>query len=338
MLSLLPTAEQSQLADAVATHLAAHMPISRLLPKSQRRHTRDRDDWQTLVDLGLFGVSAPEEEGGSGLGLVEEALVNREVGRFLLSSAILATQLGRTLASLSGQTELAAAIVGGTRRVVLGIDLNGCVLGQQCSGTIHIVDGEEGDLVLLWNEKAAALVEYDEIEREAVDPQDDTIGLDLGRLDSRPVLVVSQAEFDVTRQASILIAAQLSGMAEAVLQRTVDYAATRKQFGQPIGAFQAIKHKCADMKVRAEVSWAQTLYAAQAAQSGRPGAFEARAAKLIASDYAVLSAEDSIQVHGAIGYTAELDIHLFLKRAHLLATAGGARLAESHYFLRDLAS
>lgn len=338
MLSLLPTAEQLQLADAVSAHLAAHLPVSRLLPKSPRRQTRDRNDWQALVELGLFGLSAPEEQAGSGLGIVEEVLINREIGRFLLSPAVLATQLGRTVASQAGASELAAAIVDGRRRVVLGIDLDHCVLGPQCSATAHIVDGADGDLVLLWNEEAAVLVEYNGIEREAVEPQDDTIALEVGRFDMKPSVFLPRTDFDLARQASVLIAAQLSGIADAVMQRTVDYASTRKQFGQPIGAFQVIKHKCADMKVRAEVAWAQTLYAAQAMQIGQEGAFEARAAKLIASDYAILSAEDSIQIHGAIGYTAELDIHLFLKRAHLLATAGGARLAEGRHFLKDMAS
>lgn len=335
MLNLLPTAEQLQLVDAVSAHLAAHMPVGRLLLKSPRRYMRDRGDWPALVELGLFGLSAPEEQGGSGLGIVEETLINREIGRYLLSPAVLATQLGRTLASHAGRSDLAEAIVGGARRVAIGIDLDRCVLGPKSAGTIHIVDGEANDLVLVWNEEAAALIDYDGIERETVEPLDDTIGLEVGRFDMKPAVLVPRADLDLARHASTLIAAQLSGIAEAVMQRTVEYAATRRQFGQPIGAFQAIKHKCADMRVRADVAWAQTLYAAQAIQGGRAGAFDARAAKLIASDYAILSAEDSVQIHGAIGYTAELDIHLFLKRAHLLATAGGARRTENRNFLDD---
>lgn len=333
MLTLLPTAEQLQLADAVSSHLAANMPVSRLLPKSPRRLSRDRGDWPSLVDLGLFGLAAPEEIGGSGLGTVEEALINREVGRYLLTSAVLASQLGCRLAANAGKTHLAAAIVAGERRVVLGIDLDACEIGETCSGDIQIIDGAPGDLIILWNETGAALVEYDGVAREEVQPQDDTIGLENGRVDGPATVFLPTAQYDLGRQASTLIAAQLAGIADAVMQRTVEHAATRKQFGQPLGAFQAIKHKCADMKVRAEVAWAQTLYAAQAIEAGQQGAFEASAAKQIASDYAILTAEDSVQVHGAIAYTAELDIHLFLKRAHLLAVVSGDRLRENRVFL-----
>lgn len=333
MLTLLPTAEQLQLADAVSSHLAATMPVSRLLPKSPRRLTRDRGDWGSLVDLGLFGVAAPEEIGGSGLGTVEEALINREVGRYLLSSAVLASQLGCRLATHAGKTDLAASIVAGERRVALGIDVDGCQIGEKCSGTIQIVDGAPGDLVILWNGNGTALVPYDAVEREEVQSQDDTIGLESGRLDAPATVFLSTTQYDLGRQASILIAAQLAGIADAVMQRTVEHAVTRRQFGQLLGAFQAIKHKCADMKVRAEVAWAQTLYAAQAIEAGQPGAFEASAAKQIAADYAILTVEDSVQVHGAIAYTAELDIHLFLKRAHLLAVASGDRLRENRAFL-----
>lgn len=333
MLTLLPTAEQLQLADAVSSHLAANMPVSRLLPKSPRRLSRDRGDWRSLVDLGLFGLAAPDELGGSGLGTVEEALINREVGRYLLTSAVLASQLGCRLAAQAGKNDLAAAIVAGERRVVLGIDLDTCEIGETCSGEIQIIDGALGDLVILWNGTGAALVEYDAVVREEVQPQDDTIGLENGRVDGLATVFLSTAQYDLGRQASTLIAAQLAGIADAVMQRTVEHAVTRRQFGQPLGAFQAIKHKCADMKVRAEVAWAQTLYAAQAIEAGQPGAFEASAAKQIAADYAILTAEDSVQVHGAIAYTAELDIHLFLKRAHLLAVASGDRLRENRVFL-----
>ena len=99
----------------------------------------------------------------------------------------------------------------------------------------------------------------------------------------------------------------------------VDYAKLREQFGRPIGAFQATKHRCADMAVRAEAAWCQTVLAALAAARGQTDAgFHAAAASIVAARAAIDNAEQNVQLHGGIGYTMECDAHLYLKRAHLL--------------------
>jgi alkylation response protein AidB-like acyl-CoA dehydrogenase len=126
-------------------------------------------------------------------------------------------------------------------------------------------------------------------------------------------------------RCDLLACAYLVGIAEATLAMAVEYAKTRRQFDQPIGAFQAVKHACADMAVRAEAARAQTFYAALALQAGEPRCGdEVAAARLIARRAAIENAKANIQVHGAMGFTQESTAHLYLKRANLMATLNGS--------------
>jgi len=116
-----------------------------------------------------------------------------------------------------------------------------------------------------------------------------------------------------------MVAAMLVGIAEATRDLSAEHAKTRVQFGRPIGVHQAIKHRCADMAVRAEAAGSQMLLAALCVESGRADAtFQAAAAKVVATDAAVANAASTIQVHGGMGFTSEHDAHLFLERAHVL--------------------
>jgi alkylation response protein AidB-like acyl-CoA dehydrogenase len=126
-------------------------------------------------------------------------------------------------------------------------------------------------------------------------------------------------------QADLLACAYLTGIAEAALAMAVEYAKTRRQFDQPIGAFQSIKHACADMAVRAEAARAQTYYAAMAVVTDAAGCGnEVAAARLITRRAAIENAKVNIQIHGAMGFTEESEAHLFLKRAHALAALGSS--------------
>jgi alkylation response protein AidB-like acyl-CoA dehydrogenase len=135
---------------------------------------------------------------------------------------------------------------------------------------------------------------------------------------------VPAAQGALHRQAQLLVAAQLLGMAEASRDMAVDYAQVRMQFGQPIGAFQAVKHRCANMAIGAEALRAQLVLAAIAERDGWPdAAFQVDACRLLAARCALANAGANIQMHGGIGFTAECDAHLFLLRAHLLEHLGG---------------
>jgi alkylation response protein AidB-like acyl-CoA dehydrogenase len=126
----------------------------------------------------------------------------------------------------------------------------------------------------------------------------------------------------------VLAAAEALGVAERAAEMSVDYAKVRQQFGKPIGTFQAIKHRCADMAVRAEVARSSVTYAAVALAEGADGvARHVAMAKVLATGAAIGNATDNIQNHGGMGYTWESDAHLYLKRARLLEHCFGTRAA-----------
>ena len=117
-------------------------------------------------------------------------------------------------------------------------------------------------------------------------------------------------------------------LAERTVEMSVEYAKVRRQFGKPIGVFQAIKHRCADMAVRAEVARSVATYAAVALAESEPDAARhAGAAKALAGGAALANATDNIQNHGGMGYTWESDAHLYLKRARVLEHVCGSRMA-----------
>ncbi|CAN5490421.1 hypothetical protein BH09PSE5_BH09PSE5_33930 [soil metagenome] len=134
--------------------------------------------------------------------------------------------------------------------------------------------------------------------------------------------------------ADQLCSAMMVGMSEAVRDMSVEYAKLRTQFGQPIGAFQAVKHRCADMALHAEAAWSQTVFAALQLDAARESAaFDIATAKLIATHAALEGAAANIQNHGSIGFTAELQAHLFLKRAHVIDSFGGGARVQSRKVL-----
>jgi alkylation response protein AidB-like acyl-CoA dehydrogenase len=133
------------------------------------------------------------------------------------------------------------------------------------------------------------------------------------------------AEVDaVSRRGFVLAAASLTGIAEATRDISAAHAVSRVQFDRPIGANQAVKHPCADMAVRAELAWAQTLFAALTTDERREDAeFHAVAAKVVAADAAERNAAATVQVLGGMGFTFEHDANLYLKRAYVLGHAFG---------------
>ena len=130
------------------------------------------------------------------------------------------------------------------------------------------------------------------------------------------------------RMATVLVAAEAVGVAERTLEMSVEFAKVREQFGKPIGTFQAIKHRCADMATRAEVARAVVVFASVAVQDGEVDAdFHVHSAKALAADAAIQNATDNVQNHGGMGYTWESDAHLYLKRARVLEHVCGSRMA-----------
>jgi alkylation response protein AidB-like acyl-CoA dehydrogenase len=325
MIDLLPSAEQEQLAESIARFLGDNLPVERY--RRAAGAVAPYEPWPRLAELGCFGLSGPEAWGGSGYTLAEEVMAFREYGRFLLTPSVLATVLAARLAAAAQREDLCTRLMSGEIRVALANPLRGASLSSSgaASGPFHLIDAPPDGLALAWTEEAAALYPVEAFGTAAPLPAlDRTAALARAVPDgAQPLARLSGAGGRIDLEAAVLLAAMLVGMTEAVCALAVEHAKTRVQFGRPIGAFQGVKHKCADMALAAEAAWSQTIYAAlslKAASADAP--FQALNAKLIASEAALESARNTIQIFGGMGFTAEVDAHLYLKRAHLLSLIG----------------
>jgi alkylation response protein AidB-like acyl-CoA dehydrogenase len=319
-MNLLPTAEQSEIVESLRSFLAARAPVSRLRPPAPQLGNADHRLFRGLGDLGIWGCGLPEAAGGVGLSAAEESLIYRELGRNLLSPAIFALTLGAHLLSQFDE-RLLSNFVDGSARVGIANPRGRVSLATKSNGDVHMLDCAEAEWVLISDENGTALFRRDDFaEIQPVRSMDNLVTLHRARLlDARPSFWTAGRDQLPHQRALLLLSAFAVGIAEATRDMAVEYAKTREQFGRPIGSFQAIKHICADMAIRCEAAMCQTTFASLVFAEGLDGAaFHATSSKLVAAAAAVKNASQNIQVHGAIGFTAEADPHLFLKRAHLI--------------------
>lgn len=312
------TDDQSMIDDATRAFLRANLPVERLRDPASGGGGAERAAWHAFRDLGLFGLGVPEALGGLGLGLPEEALVARALGVHLASPALV-SQIAAP--HLSETEAIRAALIAGTTRAAFA--------NRRDAEAAHLLDAEGCDQVLLLDADGVRL-----LTRSAFGPAEPVASLDetaaLARLAIADIRTVDSSAAD---RVSLLIAAYLTGLAQAATSMAVDYAGVREQFGQPIGAFQAIKHQCADMATRAAAADAQVFHAAVAFGHGLNDRAEVAAASMLAASAALTNAQANIQIHGGMGFTAECDAHLFLKRAHLMAGLGGGLRAKRRRLL-----
>jgi alkylation response protein AidB-like acyl-CoA dehydrogenase len=330
VIELVASAEQQQIIESVAGYLAGRYPVERLRGDHRSPDRDERRAWAELAAQGWFGLGISPELDGVGYGVVEEMLAFREFGRFLISPRILATTLAAHVANAAGDTELVRSIVAGKTRAAVASMVGLGEIGPSVRGDLHLIDSEPDDLLILWNGDGAALVERKGLaDVRSVTALDGSVGLERGRAVATAALVfVPSVARPIALHANLLIAAQLTGNAEATRDLAVEYAKIRVQFGKPIGAFQAVAHHCADMALRARAALSQTMFAAVAARDARDDArFQTSAASIITADAALRNATIAIRIHGGIGFTAECDVHHYLKRAHLFDhISGGGRL------------
>jgi alkylation response protein AidB-like acyl-CoA dehydrogenase len=312
MIDLLPDDEQQSIVDAVASFLMREMPVGRLRPKPGSRDAPALPDpWPKFAEMGWLTLGIPESLAGAGYSVAELMLVFREFGRYLLSPSLVAATVAGQLAA-SANPAMATKLAEGTLRTGLAVltltsadDQTFLLLDPDCDIFVVV-----GDAISIYEGKA-----FENIER--IKCLDSSIEL------ARACLVgdcLSRSEDSgLADETRILVCAMLVGNAEATRDLAVEYAKVREQFGRPIGGFQAIKHKCADMAVRAEAAMCQTTLAALTLKSGAAdGRFQVNAAIQISAAMAIANAEEAIQIHGGTGYTLECDVHLFIKRAHVL--------------------
>ena len=317
IIDLHPTEDQQLIADSIGGFLADTLPVSRLRDSASHGAQAETALWSDLAGLGLFGMGLSEDDGGAGYGLPEEVIAARELGRVLASPAVLAQMAAARLAD----GDVRAALVAGTERAAFATTAPG--------GQVLMFDGADADHVVLLG-RGAKLVPVSAFDWSPAAGMDDTVDVQRAA-----ILVDDHDDRDANAdRISLLLAAALAGMAHAATALAVDYASQREQFGQPIGSFQAIKHSLADMRVRADAADAQTCVAAVMFGEGHSDdRREIAAARWLAGDAAITNAKAGIQVHGGMGFTAECDAHLFLKRAHLFAALGSSARSEERRLL-----
>ncbi len=303
---------------------------------------RLRDLWQTdagrstqmrakLAEQGRTALSVPEAYGGLGLGDVDWALMTRELGYFAIPDSL--TDTAYVAAAL-----LAAAPAGHRARETWlpRIGDGSCRIAVGHVVNPWVADAHLADLLLLPNETPQGT------EVHAVDPS--TVRLTacpsidasrrLAQVDWTPAKAsrIVDAEAgqglwnDTLERGVVGVSGQLIGLAQRMLDLSIDYVAQRKQFGKPIGSFQAVKHHLADVVTKIEFAKPVLYRAAYALAHGvAQRVLRVSHAKLACADAAWTAARKSIQVHGAMGYTWEVDLQMFMKRAWVLDAAWGDR-------------
>jgi alkylation response protein AidB-like acyl-CoA dehydrogenase len=350
--------QQAQLQEIARRFCAEHSDSARVRAAMASESGFDASVWARLVgELGWGGIAVPESHGGLGLGQLEIAIVQQEMGRRLLASPFLAsiglaipallaagseTQRAHFVPALAGGERIAAFACTGERGKpgapgVEALLTPGADGRFRLSGSASfVVFGHVADLFIIAARRPGSSGD-DGISLLAL-PRD-TPGLAVEKLRmldlSRPCARLSFDAVDVPAEAvlgepeqaaaalrrtlaigAIAIAAEQVGGAERCLEFTVEYAKQREQFGRPIGSFQAVKHKLADMMVLVEAAKSAVYYAACAADEDDAQLQEAAAvAKSFCSDAFSRCAGAAIQLHGGIGITWEHDAHLYFKRA-----------------------
>lgn len=317
--------------------LASRCAPADLLRRVESDQRIDLDLWRTLAtQVGVTGLPVPEELGGQGASAREVAVVLEELGRSLapvpfLASSVLATSA--LLAAGSGAEDLLRAVAEGERTAALAVPFTAWpdveptvrVTDGGLTGTVRSVAGADVADVFVVPVAGPGGVELHAVDATAVTVAE-AVPLDL----TRPIADVS---FDGAASTTLtddgaaavraallagagLLASEQVGIADYCLESTVEYVKQRYQFGRPVGSFQALKHRLADLFGELAVARAAARYAADTLASGDPDAAVAvSVAQSLCASTAVHAAEEAVQLHGGIGMTWEHPAHLYLKRA-----------------------
>ncbi|PLW81660.1 acyl-CoA dehydrogenase [Kineobactrum sediminis] len=283
---------------------------------------RDPALWTQLAELGLAGLTVPEEHGGLGMNALDFVLLAQECGYValaepLVNHALAGVPLLQDLGGALAEAWLPKAATG-EARIIAALEQN-----------LLVEDAHVADLLLL--ERAGqwyALTqgEFSLQHNASVDPSRRLFTVTVNDA-VQPVASGDQARrlrLATLNRGALGCAAQALGLAQRMVDMSVLYTSDRQQFGKPIGSFQAVKHHLANVAVRLEYAKAPVHRAAYAVAEDAAGAGQAVSqAKLMACEAAGLAAKNSIQVHGAMGYTWEVDLHIFMKKAWALANTWG---------------
>jgi alkylation response protein AidB-like acyl-CoA dehydrogenase len=324
-----PTEDQREFDAAVRGYLADRFDL-----EAVRAVVEDPDGdghpaslWKAAAEQGWLAVLVPEEHDGLGLGLVEAQVIARALGAGVAPGPWRGTVLAAEAIRLAGSDEQRAHWL---PRLSAGDAVGALTLRGTAPGVLPAVEyGEIADVVVARSGDGLTLVQGGSATRQG--SYDGTVRLASVEAGAGEALPGASAEVldELAARATVLVAADLVGIAREALSRTVAYDRERQQFGVPVGSFQSIKHALADLHIGVTMAEHAALYAAHAVDTLLPGApLAVSVAKAKASDVAIGSTAAMIQYHGGIGYTWEHESHFFYKRAKRLAGQFGD--ADSH--------
>tara|TARA_R110002049_G_scaffold188251_19_gene356687 strand:- start:2718 stop:3764 length:1047 start_codon:yes stop_codon:yes gene_type:complete len=316
------TEDQLLFQESVRDFLVNEVTPERIRASWETDSGRDPALWSQLAELGLTGITVPEEHGGLGMSALDFVLLAQECGYVALPEPLVHTVLVAVpmLQDIGG--DLAAhwlpKIAAGEARVVVGIAQN-----------LVVEDAHIADLLILQQGDTLVAATPDQVELQLNESIDPSRKLFTFALKGGAATVATGAEAaslisSALNRGALGCAAQALGLAQRMIDLSVQYTSERQQFGKPIGSFQAVKHHMANIAVRLEYAKAPTHRAAYAVSLQQDNAARAVShAKLVACEAASLAAKNSHQVHGAMGYTWEVDLHIFMKKAWALANTWG---------------
>ncbi len=349
------TDEQQAIKATAREFLAARFKSERIREIAASEDGTDPAGWSEMADLGWPGLALPEQWGGQGLGVVELAILFEEMGYALAPSPLLGNTLVGLALTFCGSDEqrerYLPQLASGERRATPAL----WDVGSPATiGEFELEAKAEGDGIVLDGAKTlvmdAAGADYFLVptsdghrhlvaagaEGVTVSPEESidlTRRLSTVRFDSVRVAAADTLPgealdyYDVFHRICVALAAESTGVAQRTLEMAVEYAKDRQQFGRPIGAYQAVSHRCAQMLLETENSRSAVYGAAWAGDAEPAGLpLAAAMAAAYASDAGWRVPDASIQVHGGIGFTWEHDLHFFLKRGRAnAATLGDAK-------------
>ena len=335
---------QEILRDSARQFFAGECPMSEVRRLMETDTAFEQTLWTKLAEQGYTGITFPEAVGGAGLGCVELILLMEEAGRALLpgpffSTVALAGSIFQSIGAAAQRKEYLAAIARGEARGTVAFlereaswnptDLRIVAKNDKLTGEkLFATDAAVADWILVAAQNGVFVVRK-EAPGLRVTPM---LGMDLTRklykvqfentpADQLGELSAISKGLDI---ATVALCAEAVGGMQRVLDLSVEYAKTRKQFGKPIGMFQAVQHQCADMYLETESTRSAVYYAAWALQHESPDAAAAVSiAKLYTSDASRTVGNRAIQIHGGMSFTWENDIHLYYRRAKSSETMFG---------------
>jgi len=316
------TEDQLLFQESVRDFLVNEVTPERIRAAWESETGREEGLWAQLTELGLVGMTVPEEFGGLGMSELDFVLLAQECGYVALPEPLVHTALVAVplLKDIGG--ELAAQwlpqIAAGEAKVIVGLEQN-----------LLVEDAHVADLLVLQRGADLYALTPDQVtlrHNESVDPSRRLYAVQIN-CEIAPIANGERARVilaDAMNRGALGSAAQALGLTQRMIDISVQYTSERNQFGKPIGSFQAVKHLMSNIAVRLEYAKAPVARAAYAISEGQASAAQnVSHAKLVACEAGNLAAKNCVQVHGAMGYTWEVDLHIFMKKAWALSNTWG---------------